>query len=1014
MDDAAATVRPAPGRVGLTAIWRPTAGVAAIAFAVAGQYALLGKYQPAASLLYGAAIALLLAALGVSARGRTIAPPIANVLGSAQLSTSHLRLPLLLAGMALLAAAVSAFLLGREITSVPGGWLWGLSLACLLLAGLLTHRWPEGPGLLAGPSGEPDAEGIPRVGWRWEVALLVCILSASAALRLINIELFPGVLGDEGERSMVARELNHGRSVPLFGDAWWGVPNLYFHLVAGMLKVFGDDMLGARMLSVILGVAGVASVHWVGRMLWGPRVGLLAAALLAASPMWLQFGRQATEATPTGTLWAFGFGFLFLALRDRGWRDWVLAGLCWGLSVYFYASSKLILGLIPIVAAYCLLRWRSEFVRLYLPGFVALVVAFLITVMPYGIYAAQAGWHTFTGRAQETSIFSARNLPATFGRNGIHYEESWRDEPLGRSLLTHPVEWAQALFHQTRVSAEVLYIRGDGTGFFQTREHAGSLLPPVLAAITLLGLVYSLYRVWDARLGILQIWFWGGMLGLIFTIDTPALQRIVGAWPAVMLFPAIVLDRVAATAAPLSPSLARTWATLPMIGLALGAGASGVREYFDQYASLCPFCAETTQARYALALGQDYRAYQLGVGDGDTYFTYGSTRFVAKDVEGTDLAAPSDRLPFHDATGKGAAFIIYPNNLPYLPIVKLLYPGGAEELIKTPVGQERFTSYKLTSSQVAERRQIQATYTSASGPALLEMESRLGWPTPANRRGWPPHLTFPLAGTWQGGLIAPSYGVHTFGLVGDAAATLEIDGVTVVRTQNGEASASPVTGEVVLARGLHNVRLSADLPSALTRLEVQWGPSVGQLASVDPRFLFGGPTGGLAGEVWSLAAGSDYPPLTAPPPNETPRQRRVDGFFGFRQTVNAIGNAPFQARWRGTLNAPSDGTYTFEIRSQGPALLSVDGRAVLDKEASGGITPAVGDVFLDAGAHAVELRHAWRTGSSRLEWYWMPPGGQLEIVPPIVLDSAERAWTRAQAPGAEAARFPAGGPARRE
>ena len=66
----------------------------------------------------------------------------------------------------------------------------------------------------------------------------------------------PGIFGDEGERGMDARAIIEGRPALIFGYGWWGVPNLYFYLVAWMLRLFGDTMVGDRMLSVISGVAG--------------------------------------------------------------------------------------------------------------------------------------------------------------------------------------------------------------------------------------------------------------------------------------------------------------------------------------------------------------------------------------------------------------------------------------------------------------------------------------------------------------------------------------------------------------------------------------------------------------------------------------------------------------------------------------------------------------------------------------------------------------------------------------
>ena len=129
------------------------------------------------------------------------------------------------------------------------------------------------------------------------------------------------------------------------------------------LPVFGDNLTGDRMLSAISGIVAVWYVYRIGRLLWGPRAGLIAGAMMAVSPLALQFSRLAGESTPTGTLWAVGAYYLLLALRHRRWSDWVLAGFFWSFNLYFYASGKMVIPLAGAAAMYALIRWRMEFSR---------------------------------------------------------------------------------------------------------------------------------------------------------------------------------------------------------------------------------------------------------------------------------------------------------------------------------------------------------------------------------------------------------------------------------------------------------------------------------------------------------------------------------------------------------------------------------------------------------------------------------------------------------------------------
>jgi|GEM_PF-814550 len=948
--------------------------------------------------------------------------------------------------LAAILAAAATQVLRANIANPLGGWLWAAALGTLLLTFLGVAGWPAGPGLLEGPEDDFFARGLPRVPVRLELVLAAGILLLALALRLVNLEYMPGIFGDEGERGMDARAIVQGQPTLIFGYGWWGVPNLYFYCVAWMLRIFGDTMVGDRMLSVLSGVLAVWFVYRIGRLLWGPRAGLIAGTLLAVSPLALQFSRVAGESTPTGALWAAGFFFLFRALRQRRWSDWVLAGLFCGFSLYFYAAGKLIIPLLAAAGLYCLVRWRLAFFQRYALGFVLLGLTFGLTFLPYALFSIGDNWQGFLGRAQETSIFSPQNQPQAFAKYGLPYDPGMATQPLVQNVLGHPLAWGHVLLEQLRVTAEVIYRSGDPTPFYQIRDHAGSMLPPLWAAIALLGLAYGAWKAWDGRLGLASIWFWGGMLGAALTMDTPSVQRLTGAWPVIMLFPAVILDRVWAAAWPLSRPLARVWATVPLVGLLLFFAVDGYREYFGQYAALCPYCDATTQARYAQALGQDYKGYQFGVGDYDVFFGYGSTRFAAKGVAGEDMSVPVDHFPVTDNDGKGAAFLVYSSNADYLPLLRLFYPAGVEAPIKSedrairltpflnlfyPAGadalartsadQVRFTSYKVSRDALAQAQTLHATYTPRSGPPVSRDEPGLGTGRAGDAPGgpWtaPPGLTFPATATWDGGLVAPGYGFYTFVFQGGADGALAVDGRPVLDTRAPAGKGLPAaqTADLVLARGLHTVRLTGTLADPQARLAVLWGPTgLGPLA-VSPRYLYTGPTGGLSGEVWANT-GSGALTGTDPAGGKPPTTRRSDPFLGFREARDdqeSFGGGPFLARWQGTLAAPRAGSYTFEIRSNGPGLLLIDGQPVVNNPANGSLGVTAATVPLTAGPHAVELRYAWQSGRATLEWAWTPPGGTRALVPPTVLTPLARSWPRGAVPDpsqAAPAPVPAAGP----
>ena len=250
-----------------------------------------------------------------------------------------------------------------------------------------------------------------------ELCLAAGMLLLAAYFRLFQLGEVPGIFGDEGEIGMDARAILEGSRAPFFGFGWGAMANPVYYGLAGTLRLFGDGIVGLRMFSALGGVVTVFLLYRTGRLLWGPRAGLLVGSLFAVQPVALQFGRFATNSGLKGTLWAAGFYFLFRALRLGGLGDASLAGIFFGLSLYFYTSGKLVLLLVPAIVAYLVLvRWRR--LRDLAPALAALLLAFFMTIPPYAVSSLKDGWEAFTARYQQRAIFAGPNRAEAFSSAG--------------------------------------------------------------------------------------------------------------------------------------------------------------------------------------------------------------------------------------------------------------------------------------------------------------------------------------------------------------------------------------------------------------------------------------------------------------------------------------------------------------------------------------------------------------------------------------------------------------------
>ena len=88
---------------------------------------------------------------------------------------------------------------------------------------------------------------------------------------------------DEATKGLMARDVLAGKYHPVFFSAFTGREPLYVYLEAVAFALFGEGIFAGRLLSAFIGVLTVAATYTTGKVLFGRRVGLLTATLLAVS-----------------------------------------------------------------------------------------------------------------------------------------------------------------------------------------------------------------------------------------------------------------------------------------------------------------------------------------------------------------------------------------------------------------------------------------------------------------------------------------------------------------------------------------------------------------------------------------------------------------------------------------------------------------------------------------------------------------------------------------------------------
>jgi len=147
----------------------------------------------------------------------------------------------------------------------------------------------ESTGIAAGAAGPPWVSRLKRVlTTRRELLSVLAITLAGLLFRLLVVvfgaDPIPAPLSDSDYYHVVASNLAEGRGFSYINgpSAFW--PPGYPFFLAILYWLFWPSVKIAMVANAVAGALAILVTYAFGRVLWGPRVGLLAAALMAALP----------------------------------------------------------------------------------------------------------------------------------------------------------------------------------------------------------------------------------------------------------------------------------------------------------------------------------------------------------------------------------------------------------------------------------------------------------------------------------------------------------------------------------------------------------------------------------------------------------------------------------------------------------------------------------------------------------------------------------------------------------
>jgi uncharacterized membrane protein len=194
---------------------------------------------------------------------------------------------------------------------------------------------------------------------RWYRPALFALLFLAFTLRVYRLG-EQSLWYDEGVSLLLA-----GKSVPgLIAHTARDIhPPFYYLLLHSWLRFAGRTEFAAAFLSLFFGVLLVALCYRFGAMLYGPRTGLLAGLLVAASPYNLWYSQEVRMYTLGATLALLATWLLLALLRKNAhpwqWGAYAIVGALGLFTLYYFAFLLAFHGL--FVLATGLLRRRARF-----------------------------------------------------------------------------------------------------------------------------------------------------------------------------------------------------------------------------------------------------------------------------------------------------------------------------------------------------------------------------------------------------------------------------------------------------------------------------------------------------------------------------------------------------------------------------------------------------------------------------------------------------------------------------
>jgi 4-amino-4-deoxy-L-arabinose transferase-like glycosyltransferase len=464
--------------------------------------------------------------------------------------------------------------------------------------------------------------------------------------------------GDEGETALQALEILKGNA-GLVGVGWFDLPLLSFVPHAAGMLLWGENIIGVRLGSVIFGLLTIPVFYLFVKELFKTRIAFISTLLLATSHLWIALSRFGTIYPQAAFLMIATLYFLFKALKTQKLIYFALTGIFLGLSFYSYYAIRILPFIMVIPIFYYLMRSGSSKKTLLQIGI--LIVSALVIFSPQGLFYLKTP-NAFLSRTDAVYIFSET------GRQWTNYNKS---DP-------------EILLEQTKRTFNIF--AGDNSTQY---GYKGQLLDWASIIFLILGLAYVFRRITSLNHLFIIVWLGLSLVGQILTTIPPPffLPRFVVGLPVLYILIAQGIDRFYLLVKIKGVSLANIVIAVIIIYIV----GTNIYTYFISYPKQTAgdpnARAATKIASYINSQSSPYSLYFMT--EPALYPGFGTLKFLTGGKSLTLSATDSEQ-----SIGS-TSYIVYPHRLPELSIIMKKYPNGKLMEYRDIDGRIQFYIYKI-------------------------------------------------------------------------------------------------------------------------------------------------------------------------------------------------------------------------------------------------------------------------------------------------------------------------------